>query len=779
MEVCPVASSHIVSDGPLRIAGRVVTAYVVITASLLGLAPTSALTLDAFGTRFEGNVAGDFVLTGNTVLTCSTTAGALGAASCGAARTRQGNFLDNDNHFMRHLEVPVGGLPSADVFNSSSNVIRIPAGAEVLYAELFWSGSLLSDAGDVSAPSPTDKDQVLFAVGDDDCTVPVAGCDVSALSVDVVQETLGSDLGQYRASAVVTSRLQDVQWTSSKNSWESIVTVGNIQTTQGLDKAAGWSLAVVFSAPGHELRHVQVLGGFGVVARRSGATVPLDGFLTPSTGDVRSSIGLVAFDGDLGDASDSAYLRQASSQTVLEDNQNPEINIANSTIASGGALSPYLSDTSADRSSNTFGVDVDRIDLTNALAHGSTQTTLVMSAQQDTWFPTALAYSTELPSADVQVLKYVSDVSGGSATAVDTGDVLTYTLHVTNVGNGSAASVIVRDEIPADLTLTSSLGTDCPTVPIGYVCKVIDTLAPGASTDITITGTVNGSSQLTTGYFMNQAEAEYTSHLGNSVAISNTVTIEYGPLAVDLMSDVQFDDDYIQAGNDTRVIATITNLGPVSDDNPSVDLLITQGAAAVVSLPTGCVRLTATRIACMAEAFGINGAQPLVPGESKSLSMTLRPESDRSHLLVKHVVHAGVAAGDSNPSNDISYAQLAINHPPVAKPFKITARMGGASVTASFTTYVSDPDDDALHIRVASAAHGSLLQLGTRIKYTPPSRWSGMQRINYTVSDGKGGMDQSYITIVVTRPTTPTTTSDSGHKPDTGGRKCVVIRAGC
>lgn len=763
----------------LRIVSRVVTACVVITAPLLGLAPSSALTLDTFSSRFEGNVAGDFVLTGNTVLTCSTEAGALGAASCSAARKRQGASLDNDNHFMRNLEVPVGGLPSADVFNSSSNSVRIPAGAELLYAELFWSGSMLTEVGDVAAASPTDKDQVLLALGDDDCTARLDPCAVTAQSVDVVQETLGSDLGQYRASAVVTSRLQNVKWTAVKNSWESLVTVGNIQTTQGVDKAAGWSLAVVFSAPGHELRHVQVLGGFGVVARRSGATVPLEGFLTPSTGDVASSLGIVAFDGDLGDASDSVYLRQTSSQTVLEDAVNPELNIANSTIASGGSLSPYLSDASTELSSNTFGVDADRIDLTNALGHNSTQATLVMSSQQDTWFPVGLAYSTELPSADVHVLKYVSDVSGAPSTEVNVGDQLTYTLHVTNVGNGSASNVVVQDEIPADVTVTSSSGTDCSTVPSGYVCKVIDTLATGASVDIYISGTVNGSSQLTTGNFTNQADVTYSSHLGNNTAISNTVTTEYGPLAVDLMSKLTFDEDYIQAGDNSRLVATITNLGPGNDDNPSADLLITQGAAAIVSLPPGCVRRTATHIACAAEAFGIDGAQPLEPGESKSLRITLRPESDLSHLLVKHVVHSGVAAGDSNPSNNISYAQLAINHPPVAKPLKITARMGGSSVTMSLGDYVSDPDDDALHIRVAQAGHGSLLHLGTRVSYTPPSNWSGTLRVNYTVSDGKGGIDQSYITIVVTRLTTPTTSTGTGNKPVTSGRKCVVIRAGC
>jgi uncharacterized repeat protein (TIGR01451 family) len=672
----------------------------------------------------------------------------------------------------------VGGLGSAEVFNSSANTLNVPFGSEIVYAELFWSGSLLKDAGDVAAVSPSDKDIVLFALGDQDCTTPGDVCRLVAQPTDVVQETLGAALGQYRASAVVTDRLAQAEWKPHLDSWQTDITVGNIQTTQGVDKAAGWSLAVVFKAPGHELRHVELLGGFGVIARRSGATVPLDGFLTPSTGDVSSAVGLVAFDGDLGDASDSMYLRQGSSQTVLADEQNPELNMGNSTISSGGALSEYLDNTSVERSSNTFGVDTDRIDLTNALAHGSTEATLVMSAQQDTWYPVGLAYSTELPSADVNLFKFVSDVSGAPANEVNVGDVLTYTIRATNAGNGTANDLVIKDEIPDDLTVISSTGTDCPTVPAGQVCKTVSRLVAKASVDVTITGTVNGASLLTSGQFPNQADVQYTSHLGENNATSNIVTTEYGPLAVDLMAEAGFTDDYIQAGQDTTFVATVTNLGPIADANPSVDLLITQGSADVLALPSECDQITATRVTCTAVAFGVSEIEPLEPGQSKQLSVRMKPDSAISDLVVKHIVHTGVAAGDSNPTNNISYAQLEINRPPIAKPLRITARMGGTSVTKGLGAYISDPDDDALHIRVAKADRGSLLLLGTRLNYTPPTSWSGTQRVNYTVSDGKGGQAQSYITIVVTRSTS-TTTSNSVKKPVTNNRKCVVIRAGC
>jgi len=740
--------------------------------------PTSALTLDTFTPRFEGNVAGDFALTGNTVLTCSTTSGALGATSCDAARKRLGTAVDNDDHFMRNLEVPVGGLSNTDVFNASSNVMSIPADSQILYAELFWSGTLLVEPGDVTAPSISHKDRVLLAVGDDDCTGPANPCLVTAQSADVVQEMLGADLGQYRASAIVTARLQQAQWKPQRTAWKSLVTVGNIQTSQGVDKAAGWSLAVVFASPGHEMRHVQVLGGFGVVARRSGATVPLEGFLTPSRGDVSSSIGLVAFDGDLGDASDSIYLRQDPSQTVVEDGQNPELNIANSTISSSGTSSDYLTNATPEQAANTFGVDSDRIDLMNALGHDSTQATLVMSSQQDTWFPVGLAYSTELPSADVTLQKFVSDVSGAPSTEVNVGDSLTYTIRATNSGNGTASRIVIRDDIPADLTVSASSGTNCTKVQSGQLCKIISTLAAGASIEIMVSGTVNGTSQLTVGKFTNQADVHYKSHLGNNVAVSNTVTTEYGPVAVDLKSDLTFADDYIQAGAGTEVEAIITNLGPISDEDPSVELLTTHGAAAIFDLPTGCTSTTSSRIVCSAQAFGITSAQPLEPSQSRMLRISLQPDRALSGLVMKLVVHTGVAAGDVNATNNTSYAQVAINHAPLAQPLKVIARAGGPSVVTSLDEYVSDPDADALHILVRESSHGTLTQLGNRIRYSPPANWHGTQRVNYTVSDGKGGESRSHIVIVVLQPSA-VVDNGSPEKPVKPHRQCFVVHRGC
>jgi len=773
-----MASWSLVVSRSKRPIARIASACCLLSALLLGAQPSSALTLDTFTPRFEGNVAGDFALTGNTVLTCSTINGDLGAASCDAARRRLGATVDNDNHYMRNIAVSVGGLSGPDVFNSSSNFMSIPADAQVVYAELFWSGTLLTEPGDMNAPSASNKNRVLFAVGDDDCTGPTNPCLVTAQSADVVQEVLGADLGQYRASAIVTARVQRAQWKTERNAWQSLVTVGNVQTSQGIDKAAGWSLAVVFASPGHEMRHVQVLGGFGVVARRSGATVPLEGFLTPSRGDVSSSIGLVAFDGDLGDASDSMYLRQDSSQTVLEDGQNPELNIANSTISSSGTQSAYLNAATPEQAANTFGVDSDRIDLMNALGHNSTQATLVMSSQQDTWFPVGLAYSTELPSADIALQKFVSDVSGAPSTQVNVGDSLTYTIRATNSGNGSASRIVVRDDIPIDLTVTASSGTNCIKVQSGQICKIINTLAAGASTDITITGIVNGTSQFTAGMFTNQADVHYKSHLGENVAVSNTTTTEYGPVAVDLMSDLEFSDDYIQAGDETTLVASITNLGPINDDDPSVDLLITRGAAAVSTLPIGCVPTTTTRVTCSAEAFGISPSQPLEPRQSKTLKIDVRPNASRSGLVMKQIVHTGVLAGDANATNNTSYAQVAINHAPVAESLKVIARTGGPAVVTSLDTHVSDPDEDALRILVGQARHGTLVQLGTRIRYAPPAHWHGTQSVSYIVSDGKGGTAESFILIVV-RPASAVIDNGSQDKPLKPHRQCFVVRRGC
>ena len=69
----------------------------------------------------------------------------------------------------------------------------------------------------------------------------------------------------------------------------------------GADRYAGWSLIVAYRNPAAPLRDLRIYHGFSNVAGTDTAvTIPINGFLTPASGNVSSAVGVVAWEGDRG-----------------------------------------------------------------------------------------------------------------------------------------------------------------------------------------------------------------------------------------------------------------------------------------------------------------------------------------------------------------------------------------------------------------------------------------------------------------------------------------------
>jgi nitrous oxidase accessory protein NosD len=90
--------------------------------------------------------------------------------------------------------------------------------------------------------------------------------------------------------------------------------------------------------------------------------------------------------------------------------------------------------------------------------------------------------------------------------------------------------------------------------------------------------------------------------------------------------------------------------------------------------------------------------------------------------------------------------------------------IAGTPVTVALLPNDSDPDGDVLGITPGSPANGSLvLNDDGSITYTPDPGFEGNERFTYTISDGKGGIDEALILIVVQPPpnTPPDAVDDS------------------
>lgn len=109
--------------------------------------------------------------------------------------------------------------------------------------------------------------------------------------------------------------------------------VANVQagTEKSDGELAGWWLVVAYDDPAAPSRNLSVFDGLQNVGSGSpGVVIPLSGFTTPHTGPVNSTVGLVAYEGDLGTLGDGATIQGGKGPpTALSKAVNPASNLFN------------------------------------------------------------------------------------------------------------------------------------------------------------------------------------------------------------------------------------------------------------------------------------------------------------------------------------------------------------------------------------------------------------------------------------------------------------------
>ncbi len=736
--------------------------------------PANSVVLQDMSVAYSATINGNFATTGNSVLTCSTTSGTY-ANLCSDARARKGSRLNNDDFVMTNLKADFGKVARANYFNASSGTLVIPTDAQIVHATLFWSGNTRLNTGDTPAQNSALKNQVLFARGSENCLTSGEECRVSARVADVYQVNAQSNLGPYRASADVTAKLSDPQlnWTLNGPHQSLKVSVANVQTTLGRDKAAGWGLIVAYQDPSSAPRAITILKGFAHESMIQEDEFIFEDFKTADSGNVLSDFALVAIDGDAGLTGDSMSIIDSVSSAVVADQVNPDDNLANSTISVSGINSPFLNNSEVARSTNTFGIDVDHLTLVNAISNSVSSANLLPSGTNDVFYISGLAMSVEITSPDVVLTKFVSSVSGGDASKVEVGDAIKYTVTALNQGQSNAADVKIRDVIPIDVSVTGSTGTNCAVVPSGEICKKITNLRAGQKTTFTISGTVTGASQTSPGFFDNDVFATYQGPFGSQGSKSESVRVFYGELKTDLTSAISFSRDFIQAGKSSVVRGSITNLGPKADTQPSLILKAQDGAKlTLAATPSGCVKTSNTSLTCSASALGVSATNPLQVGETAVINLTITPAQSTSWLTVWSTSVTGVPNGDPNVENNTSTSRLYVNHKPRAESASLVAKSGGKQVKISLASKVSDIDGDALTIQLGRVEQGAAVVNGDVVTFNPPKSWSGNFTVPYFLFDGKGGTAKSTIEVTV-NPNKPV-------KPDNSNEfRPGCIRFGC
>lgn len=487
---------------------------------LLAAAAAASAAERPFSLRYGNNVNGQITMAANVMLQCPTdTVDPLMNSGCTGSRA--GTSSRNNNSFdMRWLDVD----SDPSTFTSSSATLAVPAGSRVLFAGLYWTGlnrkgEAISGANGFKAV-PQDPPNVA-AIGTVKLRTPgssaYTGVTAAGADVDTAAIAVG---GGYAAFADVTAIVSAAG--------AGTYTVADLQTGTGGNAFAGWSLVVAYANPDEPLRNLSVFDGLQVVSGSQQIDIPLSGFKTPSTGAVRTTVGVVAAEGDAGLAGD--YLTV--NENRLTDAVHPSNNTENSTIANRGS---YVTTKNPDWRNN-LGYDSSLFSADGFLGNGATTAIFRAKTSGDTYAPQAITFATELFSPNVVLTKAVS---GGTTP----GDTATFTITATNNGLSNATGVQLRDVIPQGLAYVAGPSTTATVVKddtsgaeelvvnlgTGASATAGGTLAPSGSASFTFTATINDDAAL--GQVINNtATLQFTSPdlgLPVSVVADADLTVAY------------------------------------------------------------------------------------------------------------------------------------------------------------------------------------------------------------------------------------------------------------
>jgi uncharacterized repeat protein (TIGR01451 family) len=365
------------------------------------------------------NERGNITLVGNSLMSCR----ARNNNNC--ATTRSGATSGSNSDYT--AEFIDADTDSATV-NSSGATLTLPSGSTVLWAGLYW-GARSTDLT---------RGQIKFK--------PANSGFYSTLSATELDSTTAAS-NAYQGFVNVTAQVQSAR---SGTYWVADISAAAGQDTTGF--YAGWSLVVVYRDVNQPLRNLTVFDGFASVSNGNNVTITASGLLTPTTGLFNAYAGMVVYEGDQGISGDNFQITNTSTNatTTLSDGPNPTNNFFNSSISSLGTRITAKTPDYA----NQLGLDIDTINIGSAntvLGNGATSARLTFNSTQDLYYPGVLTFAVDVfrPQVEGNITKTVADLNGGN---VNPGDILEYTVNISNTGNDGASNNVLRDNIPSNTT---------------------------------------------------------------------------------------------------------------------------------------------------------------------------------------------------------------------------------------------------------------------------------------------------------------------------------------
>ena len=425
--------------------------------------------------RFQTIAIGDITIIGNTLMTCDP--GGLNGGQCVNARNGTSPPALSDNNDYDMVVIPGGS--SADLTLSSDST--------VVFAGLYWNGFAQNGANISSAAQ---------------LQTPNGTVAITATQIDTSFPTAIAGGFPYQAFAQIPNNLIS----------NGTFTVSGIDAQAGQNRTAGWALVVVFESPSlGVVRSLSVYDGFAVIRCPNSndcsldpltreQTVNLSGFETPAAGPVLNNLGIVMYDGDRNIIGEEFLLGPPGGPTTQLSAlpANPLDDFFNSTISRFGT---NVTGTKNPDQNNQLGFDLDIVDGTGVLGNSVTQAEATFSTVQRAegyWLGVFTVAIETVTNPNLRLVKRITNVTRNgvqlsgvdfnsiiddpsdpddnapgfsqiplvgvkeitTATPLQSGDIVEYTVYLLSDGSGPAQNVQFCDPIPDGTTyVTDSFGS--------------------------------------------------------------------------------------------------------------------------------------------------------------------------------------------------------------------------------------------------------------------------------------------------------------------------------
>lgn len=466
------------------------------------------------------NIAGDLLVIGNQSLCWMD-----GGTTC----KKPGYTYSNNDYYQEHID-----LDNTVYLNSTSANLSLNANDKVLEAWLYWIGRL--DTNNETTRSSAQKIQLK--------TPSTSGYVPLTSDPTKFNWMVDGSIFDYGAAVNITQYVQQ-----AGTYW-----VADLVATEMKNQGSGWAIAVIVEDTGtpniRSTKNISLYDGFNGVYNSnpypSTVESTISGFLTPSSGEVKSNIIVFAGESDRSLDDAMSLTKKDGTAVLLKDSLNDTNNMQNGTISRNGM---NVTDRSPNYE-NTLGIDIDELNVSGIIENGQTSTIIQVDSYNDRIFLSMYGFATDLYIPEV-CYDYTVQKNGFDITQDDR--------NISTVGTGELSITLALQSLEGDFDfINSQIGVRLvPTANTSftealYAPNNVNTLIPAIETasstplapviaigeDATVTGGTIKSEQRYFSGFNYDLLGDYE----GKFEVDLNTTIDFGSGAVPIWQSTQFND---------------------------------------------------------------------------------------------------------------------------------------------------------------------------------------------------------------------------------------------